>query len=431
MRRLDPVDHALEQLAPSFDHELPFWEDVLMRARAADSERDPARLLGRSAESKEELAPHAGRQLGQPRTPGRRRVRPLVIALLAMLAIALAGTAFALERYVFVGDPAPPEVKKRFADLNRPPQGLLIPRPRLRPPAVLGERARAAAVLASSVGPIYVWVAPTEGGGYCYQVQIVAIVGPDGRPSGGGGGCNPGKSERLLAELSGSRMRDGRFLWLAYGQTPSAARRAELRFADGKVVHVPVRSRFFLAEVLLEQGGADPKQPRLTVVVLAADGRVVGRQPLGHLRRPRFDLDVSGRQPLIEIRTRRTHRPLRLYVFEQHGQRCNVVLHAAWKGGSGGCNTHRPKPNEISVSPEQIGAASDPRVMLLLRGEVGSTIASLELRFDDEKVERIPVVEGWVLFQVDPADLAAGRIPSELVGRDSEGSIIARAAVGG
>jgi len=395
MRPVDPIEEALERLAPSFDHDLPFWEDVLLRVRGADTE------LG-------------------------RRVRPLVIALAAVLVVAVTGTAFALERYVFVGKPAPPAVKKEFSRMNEPTRGLLLPE-RHRPPGVLGARARAAAVIEASTGPVYLWVAPTRSGGYCEFLEIVGNGRPDGRGNGGGN-CTP-KDNRLYATHRGTRVR-GRFVQFVHGQTPRAARRVELRFPNGTVKKVPVRRRFFLAEIPGRIPPAGQAGPRFTVVALTSDGRVVGRQRFGRILHPPYDLDVSGRRPLLEIRTRRTKRLLRLYVLESAGQSCYRVVHASGMA-SGGCGPHAPVPDEIIVSPEQIGAAGDPRTMLLLHGEVGRRIASLELRFDRGPSERLPLVKGWTLYQVDPADLTAGRLPTMLVGRDSEGRVVAKERVGG
>jgi len=243
MRPVDPIEEALERLAPSFDHDLPFWEDVLLRVRGADTE------LG-------------------------RRVRPLVIALAAVLVVAVTGTAFALERYVFVGKPAPPAVKKEFSRMNEPTRGLLLPE-RHRPPGVLGARARAAAVIEASTGPVYLWVAPTRSGGYCEFLEIVGNGRPDGRGNGGGN-CTP-KDNRLYATHRGTRVR-GRFVQFVHGQTPRAARRVELRFPNGSVRKVPVRRRFFLAEIHGRIPPAGQAGPRFTLVALTSDGRVVGRQ---------------------------------------------------------------------------------------------------------------------------------------------------------
>jgi hypothetical protein len=68
--------------------------------------------------------------------------------------------------------------------------------------------------------------------------------------------------------------------------------------------------------------------------------------------------------------------------------------------------------------------------MLLLWGEVGSEIEKLELRFEDGRVERLPLVEQFTLYQVDPADFVVGRRPIALVGRNSDGTIVGERKLG-
>src|SRR5918997_719080 len=73
--------------------------------------------------------------------------------------------------------------------------------------------------------------------------------------------------------------------------------------------------RFFLTEI---RGVADSQMPSLTVVAYDESGREVARlrlEPQPSRFRERFD--PSGRRPLLEIPTRRTKKPIRLYVYEE------------------------------------------------------------------------------------------------------------------
>ena len=68
--------------------------------------------------------------------------------------------------------------------------------------------------------------------------------------------------------------------------------------------------------------------------------------------------------------------------------------------------------------------------MLLLSGAVGREIDRLELRFEDGRLERLPLADQHTLYQVDARDFAAGRRPIELIGKDSRGGVVATAELG-
>jgi hypothetical protein len=133
-----------------------------------------------------------------------------------------------------------------------------------------------------------------------------------------------------------------------------------------------------------------------------------------------YPVDVRGESPLIEITTRKTGKPIRLYVVERGGKRCRVLVSP---GGTGtGCGGRGARPTEVGVHPNRIGAAPDG--MVLLGGQVGSEVSRLDLHFEDDRVERLPLSEQFALYQVDPADFAAGRRPLRLIGRDEDGKAI-------
>ncbi len=366
---------------------------------------------------------------------GSRRRWPRLLALLAAVAllIALGGTAYGLAREYLLGDPAPDPVKQQAAMLNEV-KGELIPKAR-RGPGIRVEETKLGAVLDASTGPVYLWVAPSEHGGECWFEQVVGNELPDGSPNVSGGCGHVVNSRPIDWGTAATRVRDGRLLARISGSVSEEVAKLELTSA-GRTVAVPLQGRYFLFEV--EGGGRKPvpEIPPLLLVAYNKAGNVLAQQRSrnelrtpapgpGSGQRPR-PLDLSGRTPLIEITTRRTGRPIRLYVFERDGERCRALVSP---GGIGsGCGGRSPRPDEVAVAPNQIGAA--PGGMLLLWGEVGSEIAQLELRFEDGRIEQLPLVEQFALYQVDPADFVAGRRPLRLVGRDSNGNAVGERKLG-
>jgi hypothetical protein len=70
-------------------------------------------------------------------------------------------------------------------------------------------------------------------------------------------------------------------------------------------------------------------------------------------------------------------------------------------------------------------AAVAPGGVLLLVGPLGSQVATLELRYQDNRIEPIPLHDGWALYEVVPADYARGRRPEKLIARDANGQTLA------
>jgi hypothetical protein len=345
---------------------------------------------------------------------GRRRRRSrLLLAVAAALLLLGGGTAYALAREFLVGEPAPNDVRERVALLNAV-KGELIPRTR-RGVRIRADETRLAATIRASTGRVYLWVAPAAAGDYCF-LQIVGTELPDGGPNLGGGGCGAA-SGPVAGTRSGSRVR-GRWLTLVHGQVRPTVERLVAVY-KGRRLPIRLTGRFFLAEL---PGIRDSEAPQLTLVAYDAAGREVGRQPFGRvLPRPR-PVDVTRERPLLEILTRRTRKPIRLYVADG----CEVLVTPG--GTSSGCGGRALRPREIPIGTTQIGAA--PRGMLLLWGEVGRAIARLELRFEDGRVERLPLVRQYTLYQVAPRDFAAGRRPVELVGRNAAGKVVGRRSLG-
>lgn len=355
-------------------------------------------------------------------SPHRRRSRWLVLATAAAAVLVGAATAYALAREYLVGDPAPPGVKEQAALLNEV-KGELIPRVH-EGPRIRVEETRLAASLEASTGLVYLWVAPTDRGDYCLFSQVVGTELPNGRPNLSGG-CRRG-SAPVDSTFSGTRVRDGRWLPLIYGRVDPRVQQLQVIVKD-KTLDVPLTGRFFLFEL---PGVADGEQPDIEVVGRDASGNELARRkhgvPDAFGTHPPQEIDLSREKPLLEVLTRRTKKPLRLYLVERDGRRCDVLDGPG--GTSAGCGGGPPGPREIPIGPTQIGTA--PRGMLLLWGEVGRAITRLELHFEDGRVERLPLVEQFTLYQVDPRDFAAGRRPVALIGRDESGEVVAKRKLG-
>jgi hypothetical protein len=357
----------------------------------------------------------------------RPRRRLLLLAVAAVLVVVGAGTAYALARDFLVGDPAPPEVKEQAAALNEV-KGELIPRLRSGP-RIRVEETRLAAVLEASTGPVYLWVAPNERSDDCLFMQIVGTELPDGRPNLGGG-CSGGSGKAIDWSFRATRVRDGRLVVLLSGTVGDDVAGLELT-SDGETRRIPLQGRFFLVEL---SGGGDrpiPQIPSIELVAYDASGRELAREKgrPSFLRRafnPPQPPDLTQQKPLLEILTRKTGKPIKLYVFERKGERCRVLVSP--RGTGSDCGGPRPAPRDIWVAPNQIGAA--PKGMLLLWGEVGSEIERLELRFEDGRVEPLPLVQRFTLYQVAPEDFAAGRRPIVLVGRDGDGEVVGERKLG-
>lgn len=355
---------------------------------------------------------------------GRRSPRLLVLLAALALLIALGGTAYGLAREYLLGDPAPAPVQQQAARLNEV-KGELIPKARLGP-GIRVEETKLAAFLDADTGPVYLWVAPSERGDECWFEQIVGTEQPDGSPNlRGGCGGHAIDGRPIDWSLSATRVRDGRILQFISGKVGESVVKVELT-SEGETVQVPLQGRYFLFQVTDATREANPHIPRLRLTAYDNAGDVLAQatsQP--PTRRPR-PVDLNGQTPLIEILTRRTGKPIRLYVLQRDGERCRVLVSPGGTGSS--CGGRPPKSNEVFVGPNQIGAA--PHGMLLLWGEVGSRISELELHFEDGRVEQLPLTSHFALYQVDPADFKAGHRPLRLVGRGAEGKAVGERKLG-
>jgi hypothetical protein len=341
--------------------------------------------------------------------PLSRSRRPLVLAAAALaLAAVLAAGAYAIERVV-VGSPAPQSVKnvERILDQIK---GEMIPLVH-RQSGIEVEKTRAAAVLHSSKGTVYLWVAPTRFGGYCLFTQIAGDTQPDGRPRIGGGCNTPSRGFNLM--FSQQRFHGG-LLGLVYGRVAfRGARSVEIRYAVARPRVVKLTPGGYL---LAEIPALDEVH---SVLALDARGHVLGRQVNRPMPPP--TLPIGTTHAVATLRTLRRHRVV--YLRAAPGQHGKLCLTLDTPGGlSFGCSK-RPPANDFDVSPSQIGAA--PKGIFLLYGVVGANIRSLELRFEDGIHVALTLHHSrFVLYQIAPRHFASGHRPTELVARNGAGRIV-------
>jgi hypothetical protein len=178
------------------------------------------------------------------------------------------------------------------------------------------------------------------------------------------------------------------------------------------MVDVPLTGGTFLAEF---PGGPDE------FVSYAKDGTVLERrlfpQPRG-AERPAFKPphQITRAREVARIQARDGTEEVRLLVADaSDGGYCQIVR-SEHLPPNRGCSHPRLVENEIGVDAMNYGGAPDG--ILLLVGQVGAGIASLELEYQDGRRANVPLHRGWALYEIDRRDYAEGRRPTELIGRD-------------
>ena len=215
--RVKSVSGALDLLVPPFEDDGGNWDEIIRRADSGS--RPPA---------------------SEPLRNGPRRLRGrrgFVLASAVVLLIVLFATpAFGLQHLVLdlIGRknvtfskaaPAPNEIKKQFADLGigAPPRYALH---------VLAGQARNAGTLSVNGKQATLWIAPTKGGGYCYDF-------------GGSGGCHDTRGQRPAVPVSVGwaikQPRSGRPVIIGgSGEVyAGAVVRLEIVYADGSRKPIP------------------------------------------------------------------------------------------------------------------------------------------------------------------------------------------------
>ena len=404
----DPAVQALLDRTPPPDVGPPDWDDVVRRlergTRAPQPQSQP-----------------------QPQPRPRRRRLVLGIAVALVLTALLVNPAFGLgERLadLFRGSPAPEQVRRDLAELNPPREveALFADEPR-----VLADEARGVVALETSAGTAYLWVAPTDAGGWCRYVQTPDVPVEGGSVGGAGIACEAVTVEGDPADRGpldlGMASDATSGLVLVEGRTGPPTVALRLEYADGGSEDVPIVDGFFLAEVRRDAGPA-------TLVALDADGAAIRREPLaredeaaglGESRTSTASADAGGLvgEPLIRMRTRAGRAVLA--GRRSGGARCYAVdaVGGQWEScpaTTGGAAAERQ--NVAHVQP-----------VLLLAGFVPAGTRSAELRYGDGSRVPLRLVRGYFLLEVPPGRWQAGRLPERVVARDGQGAVLAEARV--
>lgn len=283
----------------------------------------------------------------------------------------------------------------------------------------IASKTRGVLAIETSVGPVYLWVAPTRGGGFCHLIDIEANTLPDGSPNLSGI-CRPQASRpgRLFAAgpVLGSTFTPRGELQLLHGRVSPRVASVDIRFEGGDVATVRPVEGFFLREL------AHDEKP---TIVVARDGNAteLERRSMPGPRSFRRDLPfpTGPYRSVIEIETSAGY-PLTFAVAPgTNGSVCERTTYRGAQAWSCGPGPARLEPDAISVHPGLGNENEDGKPAALLEGSVGRAISRLEVWYRDGGATRIPIVERYVLFEVP-----TGRTPRLLVGLDANGTIVAR-----
>jgi hypothetical protein len=347
----------------------------------------------------------------------RRTPRPLIVVAAIVVAAALATAAYAIYQSVIVGSPAPANVKN-IVRLQTEVKGELIPRAHANP-GIEVAKTKAAAAITASVGPVYLWVAPTKRGGSCAYLQIVALDLPGGRPNLSGG-CFSGRPEFHVG-IEYIRVKNRPFALVQGRVGTNGAKTVELKFANGSSHTYTIIDKYVLSET-------DPNNAIKTLILRDAHGHVLAQRNYSNSLSPL----QQGQQllhrfhpigPWKTVATLRTIGRHRLLAEKTAPGSNRTVCHelVTPSGTGGGCN--RPiGPTDLDIGPTQIGTA--PHGWFLLDGPVGAKIHSLDLRFEDGTHTAIPIQHGYILYQVNPQNFVSGHRPTKLIAHNTAGQIV-------
>jgi hypothetical protein len=199
----------------------------------------------------------------------RRRAALVVVMIVAA---AVAGTAFAVSRLVFVGSPAPLDVQAQV-EFGAGVKATLASHAATT--GVIVAETTAAAVLETAGGPAYLWVAPTVAGGECQFLDFANDRQRDGAPNLSGG-CSLRHTRAIDATFSWTRVQ-GHPVALVYGYAQAPATRIVVHFAGGAEKTVPVTTHHFMIDLPAGHGPGDGDQV-VSVDAVDARGSVMATQ---------------------------------------------------------------------------------------------------------------------------------------------------------
>jgi hypothetical protein len=363
---------------------------------------------------------HLLAELGRPATRGRW-IRPAVVFALVAVAGVAANVALGLgiggRIHDFVaGTPAPPAIEERLRDEATAER--IVPLLEDEQIEVTGP-AHGVLAIETSGGPVALWTAPTKTrdgkAPVCYLVEFVRLSEPAGRPVGDSRCIRRAAPAGGLSWARTKQEVDGRVVAVVAGVVPADVVSGVVRSYDGAESPMALEGGFFLAEL---------RQPDANYDLLAFDdsGTMVAIAQINFFSAGIEDFrDIKPTGPartIIETRDSLGH-PLRLKLRPaEDGVVCRVEEGAAGKGMSCG-----PEAAYLARKGLRIGVKMTASRMSY-SGTVGPEVSSLELRYEDGRVEDVPIVERYVLVAIRKSDFRQGRRPVRFVGRDDAGRVV-------
>jgi hypothetical protein len=224
-----------------------------------------------------------------------------------------------------------------------------------------------------------------------------------------------------------------------FGRVEPGVKTLVVRFADSSSEVISTTGGWFLYEVPRPHQFWHHEPLRLDG--LDAAGRVVGSQIdpfyLHQPKQPKLERPLAAHRVLARVPLHWKGVVLELQVAKgNQGHPCVRVLNPAnlfqtkgWACGAavGRTASFGPVPNQ-KLPPVQFAqhAFGGPGGYAYVRGWVGPQIASLEIRFQDSSVQRIPLHERFFAWVVPSDHWRLGTRPSYAIARDASGKAVWR-----
>jgi hypothetical protein len=304
-------------------------------------------------------------------------------------------------------------------------------------PGVIPNSARRVLELSHDGKVSVLWVAPTKGGGFCFEWTDVGggcvkdRTVPSAEPEPSSGDVDPFVLGLLVSPDARGVLQhfDGHLM-------APEAERLLVEYADGEETEIPfvwvsrpIDAGFYLYSVPTEH-----RRPGHQVTAITAedeDGGVVAREtfrltappdvmrpvrlPDGQVSRLPQKALVEKARKVIDFRAENGTRVTLWVMPTTEGGRCIVFSRG------GGCSSPGLRAPPLSAGIH----GGDP---VLLSGEVGDDVATYELRYEDGRVERLHPVEGFILREIPPSHYARGHRLELVTARDRDGHVVAQQA---
>jgi hypothetical protein len=301
---------------------------------------------------------------------------------------------------VIAGEPAPEEVKSELRGLNEVPEPVLELLDDLSP-EVNADEARGVMSVQTARGPVQLWVAPTEDGGFCAYIESPAQSSSACGNNADFGLPRPG----LSMDLRDERLVFGRVVGWKPGD------RVELELDDGQRLRARVVDGWVLHEF--------PVGTTLIRAHLLRGGAIVATQEVQPEEPQPATPDPGDYRDLLEVETLTGDTAVLSVAPAPPGKECYRVS----SSGSESATCGDLPSSDISVNGDLSSA--------LLFGPVQVPATSLEIVFEDGERDDVLLREGYFLYAVPAEHVKRGRLPKELIARDAAGKVLARApAVG-